>query len=86
MEAFAGSYSDSSDYAVMERSDRVTVLPFESDWSDLGAWDAVLDQLPSDANGNVVIGDGFIEDSRNTLVGSSGRISRSTSHKKPGTV
>jgi mannose-1-phosphate guanylyltransferase/mannose-6-phosphate isomerase len=31
----------SIDYAVMERSDRVSVLPVDFSWSDLGAWDAV---------------------------------------------
>lgn len=73
-DAFAKSPSDSVDYAVMERSDKVSVLPFESDWSDLGAWDAVLEQLPTDEDGNAVIGDGLIEGSRNTLIRSERRL------------
>ncbi|SFS29926.1 AGE family epimerase/isomerase [Brevundimonas viscosa] len=40
-EAFRGSPKISIDYAVMERSDRVSVLPVDFSWSDLGAWDAV---------------------------------------------
>ena len=73
-DAFSKSPSDSIDYAVMERSEKVSVLPFESDWSDLGAWDAVLEQLPTDEDGNAVIGDGLIEDSKNTLIRSERRL------------
>ena len=40
-DAFLGSPRISIDYAVMERSDRVSVLPVDFRWSDLGAWDAV---------------------------------------------
>jgi mannose-1-phosphate guanylyltransferase/mannose-6-phosphate isomerase len=39
--AFASSPKISIDYAVMEKSDRVWVLPAAFEWSDLGAWDAV---------------------------------------------
>ncbi|MBU1384271.1 MAG: AGE family epimerase/isomerase [Alphaproteobacteria bacterium] len=40
-DAFLGSPRISIDYAVMERSARVSVLPVDFRWSDLGAWDAV---------------------------------------------
>lgn len=40
-EAFIEAPRISIDYAVMEKSDRVSVLPVEFGWSDLGAWDAV---------------------------------------------
>lgn len=46
--AFEKCPSDSIDYAVMEKSESVAVLPFNSEWSDVGAWDVVLEQLPSD--------------------------------------
>ncbi len=39
--AFASAPKISIDYAVMERSDKVWVLPAVFEWSDLGAWDAV---------------------------------------------
>lgn len=38
---FAAARRISIDYAVMERSDKVWVLPAHFEWSDLGAWDAV---------------------------------------------
>lgn len=40
-EAFGAATKISIDYAVMEKSDRVWVLPAPFEWSDLGAWDAV---------------------------------------------
>lgn len=39
--AFAAAPRISIDYAVMEKSGRVSVLPVGFGWSDLGAWDAV---------------------------------------------
>lgn len=39
--AFVRSPKVSIDYAVMEKSTRVSVLPVDFRWSDLGAWDAV---------------------------------------------
>ena len=66
--------SDSIDYAVMEKSDIVSVLPYNSEWSDLGAWDAVHDQFEADADGNVVIGSGVVNNTENCLVRSGGRV------------
>jgi mannose-1-phosphate guanylyltransferase len=43
---------DSIDYAVMEKSSKVKVIPSDIDWSDLGSFDALYDELPHDANGN----------------------------------
>lgn len=44
----------SIDYAVMERSDRVAVLPVDPGWSDLGSFGALWDVLERDAHGNAV--------------------------------
>lgn len=40
-DAFRQAPRVSIDYAVMERSDRISVMPVDYRWSDLGAWDAV---------------------------------------------
>lgn len=40
-EAFRTAPRLSFDYAVMEKTDRASVLPLTLAWSDLGAWDAV---------------------------------------------
>ena len=46
----------SIDYAVMEKSAHIFVIAEDLAWSDLGSWSSVMDQLPADENGNVVIG------------------------------
>lgn len=44
--------SESIDYAVMEKSKKVNVIPADIGWSDLGSFDSLYDTLPKDANGN----------------------------------
>ncbi|MFN4172697.1 MAG: mannose-1-phosphate guanylyltransferase/mannose-6-phosphate isomerase [Pseudorhodobacter sp.] len=51
---WAGVRDISIDYAVMEKSDRLSVVPFGAGWSDLGGWDAVWRQSGPDARGVVV--------------------------------
>lgn len=51
----------SIDYSVMEKSDKIKVVPASFQWSDLGSFEAVYDYLvskkyPIDENGNMVIG------------------------------
>lgn len=46
----------SIDYAVMEKADNLSVVPFGAGWSDLGGWDAVWREAGPDENG-VVAGD-----------------------------
>jgi len=53
--------SISIDYAVMERSKKIKVVPASFSWSDLGSFESVYEYLVSkghyiDANGNMVIG------------------------------
>jgi mannose-1-phosphate guanylyltransferase len=40
-EAFAACPADSIDYAVMEKAERVAVVPVDMGWSDVGSWDAL---------------------------------------------
>jgi len=67
-DAFAGCPSDSIDYAVMERTDHAVVLPLAAGWSDIGAWQAVHDLGPQDAEGNVMQGDVLASGTRNSLL------------------
>lgn len=43
----------SIDYAIMEKSTNLAVMPYSGDWSDLGGWDAVWMESGPDAAGNV---------------------------------
>jgi len=58
------------DYGIMEGAQSVAVIPARDlDWSDVGAWDAMYDLLPADAEGNIIKGGQYISvDSQNTLV------------------
>ncbi len=67
-EAFATSRSQSIDYAVMEKSSNVAVVPFEGAWSDVGSWNAVAGLTAADAGGNRVHGNGFCVASTNTYI------------------
>lgn len=65
-QAFAASPSDSIDYAVMEKSDAVQVLPVDIGWNDVGSWSALWDVSEQDADGNALHGDVIAIDSRNS--------------------
>lgn len=43
----------SIDNAILEKSKRVAVIPAKIQWSDVGAWDALLEVAEKDADGNV---------------------------------
>ena len=70
--AFGASPSDSIDYAVMEKADRVAVVPVTMGWSDVGSWDALHAISEGDEGGNVVAGEVIMLDSSNCLVRSDG--------------
>lgn len=70
--AFAACPSNSIDYAVMEKADRVAVAPVAMGWSDVGSWDA-LHALSADEAGNAIHGDVIALETTRTLVRSDGR-------------
>jgi len=45
---------DSIDYAVMEKSQKVKVVPADIGWNDIGSFDALYEELPKDENGNTI--------------------------------
>ena len=65
-DAFAGSPSDSIDYAVMEKTGDAKVLPVDIGWNDVGSWSALWEVAQRDADGNAHRGDVIAVDSRNT--------------------
>jgi mannose-1-phosphate guanylyltransferase len=53
--------SISVDYAVMERTEKIRMVPSDFEWSDMGSFESIYDYLdahgyPKDSNGNMVIG------------------------------
>jgi mannose-1-phosphate guanylyltransferase/mannose-6-phosphate isomerase len=71
-ESFAGAPRISIDFALMERSRRVSVIPASFAWSDVGNWAAVHDAHDKDAHANAVIGVARLKDARGNLVVSEG--------------
>ena len=70
--AFARSPATSIDYAVMEHSDCVSVVPVSMGWTDIGSWQALVDASDKDEAGNALAADVLALDCRNTLVRSNG--------------
>jgi len=66
--SFQACRSESIDYAVMERHDKVSVLPFNGLWSDVGSWNAVAELTAADENQNRIAGDGVAIGASNTFI------------------
>ena len=75
---FAAVPSESVDYAVMEKCPGtdldIRMVELAAGWNDLGAWEAVWQVLPKDAEGNASVGDAIVTDSHNTLVHATSRL------------
>ncbi|QQC62375.1 mannose-1-phosphate guanylyltransferase/mannose-6-phosphate isomerase [Paraburkholderia ginsengisoli] len=78
LEIPAASFSQvpdiSIDYAVMERSNHVAVVPADFGWSDIGSWVAMRDLSTPDANDNRTTGEAIFVDSHNTYVHNPNRM------------
>lgn len=60
--------NDSIDYALMEKSKHVCIVPADLAWSDIGSWQALWEVSEKDSDGNVVSGDVLLEDVQNCLI------------------
>ena len=60
--------SISIDYAIMEKAQNLVAIELDTDWSDLGDWNAVWNSNKPDDNGNVVGANAFEIDCQNVLL------------------
>ncbi|MFY9101280.1 mannose-1-phosphate guanylyltransferase/mannose-6-phosphate isomerase [Aliarcobacter cryaerophilus] len=67
-EDMANIPEDSIDYAVMEKSNIVKVIPSNIAWSDVGSFDSLFEELPKDENFNTVNFNHISIDSKNNLI------------------
>lgn len=67
-EAFGALRRISIDFALMERSDRVGMVPGDFRWSDIGGWGAVLAESTKDAAGNALTGRIVARDCAHSLI------------------
>jgi mannose-1-phosphate guanylyltransferase/mannose-1-phosphate guanylyltransferase/mannose-6-phosphate isomerase len=70
--AFAACPSDSIDYAVMEKAERVAVAPVSMGWSDVGSWDALYELNAKDADGNASTGTTRLHSASRNLIHADG--------------
>ncbi len=62
--------STSIDYAIMEKADNLSVMPYDGEWSDLGSWSAVAEQSRdrADRRGNVVSDNSYLIESEGSYL------------------
>lgn len=73
-DAFAKVPDISIDYAVMERSSNVAVVPGDFGWSDIGSWVAIRELTPADDDGNRAAGNAVFVGSHNVYVQTDDRL------------
>lgn len=73
-DSFAAVPDISIDYAVMEKSSHVAVVPCHIGWSDIGSWTALGDLGKPDAAGNCIEGDVLLHNVSNCFIKSDERL------------
>jgi len=71
---FAAMPSISIDYGVLERSSRVSLVPCDIGWNDVGSWQAVHEIAAKDENGNALQGNVIALDCKNSLIRAEKRL------------
>lgn len=73
-QSFARCPAISVDHAVMEKAEKVAVVPVEMGWSDVGSWDALHELSPKDGFGNSLAGTIILAGSTGCSVRSTGPV------------
>jgi mannose-1-phosphate guanylyltransferase / mannose-6-phosphate isomerase len=71
---FAVMPSISIDYGVLEKSSRVSLVPCDIGWNDVGSWQAVHEIAAKDEDGNALQGNVIALDCKNSLIRSEKRL------------
>lgn len=71
---FAPVADISIDYALMQHSNKVALVPCALGWSDIGSWQAMRELLPSDHAGNQLTGEVVLRDVRNCYIDAPDRL------------
>jgi mannose-1-phosphate guanylyltransferase/mannose-6-phosphate isomerase len=64
----------SIDYALMEKSKKVAVIPADFQWSDVGSWLSFSHLIPPDQNGNSSIGNNLVLNSKDSFIQGNNRF------------
>jgi mannose-1-phosphate guanylyltransferase/mannose-6-phosphate isomerase len=71
---FSAMPSVSIDYGVLEKSSRVSLIPCDFGWNDVGSWHAVHEIAAKDVAGNALSGNVIAIDCKNSLIRSEKRL------------
>jgi mannose-1-phosphate guanylyltransferase / mannose-6-phosphate isomerase len=71
---FAAMPPISIDYGVLEKSSRVSLIPCDIGWNDVGSWQAVHENSKHDENGNTLQGKVIALDCKNSLIRAEKRL------------
>ncbi len=64
----------SIDYAVMEHSDNIALVPMDCDWNDVGSWESIYDMSKKDENGNYISGNVISLECENSMIFSTSKL------------
>lgn len=72
--SYAASPDIAIDYAVMERTDRASMIAMNAGWSDIGSWTSVWEASDKDSGNNAAHGDVVLQDCENCLAHGTTRL------------
>lgn len=64
----------SVDYAVMEHSKKIALIPVDCGWNDMGSWQAIYDTADKDVQNNFISGNVIDIESENSLIYSTSKL------------
>ncbi|MER9133319.1 mannose-1-phosphate guanylyltransferase/mannose-6-phosphate isomerase [Mesorhizobium sp. M0768] len=73
-EHFGSAPRISLDHAVMEKTNKLAVVPCDMGWNDIGSWNAMADLIAPDESGNRIRGDVHMVDTTGSYVSSDKRV------------
>jgi len=74
-ESFKRARKESIDYAVMEKTDAIALVPLDAGWDDVGTWSFLGNLPPTDKRGkNFTRGDVWLHDVKNSLIHAESRL------------
>ena len=71
---YADLPNEAVDYAVMEKTDRLLLVPATFEWLDVGSWAELLEVRPTDDDGNSIDGESTLIDTQGSLISAPGKL------------
>ncbi|MEN9946878.1 MAG: hypothetical protein RLZZ293_1264 [Pseudomonadota bacterium] len=72
--SFIHAENISVDYALFEKTTKAAVIPCSIGWSDIGSWLSIAQTIPNDDDGNSLIGETILHNTKDCLIYSTSRM------------